>query len=567
MIKLFSLLLPYWSRILTGFLILAVVDLGQLVIPILIKNAVDDMYMGKFSDVPRWVLYILLVSLAFSILRFFWRYFFIGTSRMIERDLREKIYKHTLKLHPHYFNSLKTGDVLALYTNDLQAVNMALGIGLVAISDFLIYTSFSIFAMILISPGLTSMVIIPLPLLAVLMFFLGRRIYAQFLKVQDYFGYITEWIRDIISGVRVVKAYDTDGKLSKRFGEISKEYLNLNLYMGFLDGIFNSSVFLLAYLSNAILLLFGGTMTTTGGITIGEYTAFSSYIGMMVWPMMALGWFANLIQRGSASYERILEFLSQEPEIKGGGKVDVEDFESLEVRDLHFSINGNEILKGINFEVFRGEFVGITGPTGSGKTVFLNILARFYNPTGGEIKLNGVRWEDISTASIRRTILILPQEPFVFSLSVRENLKLADPYADEDKLWWALKMANLAEDIKSFPNGLDTIIGERGYSISGGQRQRLMLAMAFLSPAKLILLDESLSALDSQTEMAVVENLRKLGKTIILVSHRISSLIHCDRIYVFKGGVVVEAGRFNELVERNGIFFLLYQAQREGVVV
>jgi len=567
MIGLLSLLLPYWYRILAGFLILAIVDLGQLVIPIFIKNAVDDMYLGKFSEVPKWALYILLVSLAFSVLRFFWRYFFIGTSRLIERDLREKIYRHTLKLHPHYFNSLKSGDVLALYTNDLQAVNMALGIGLVAISDFVIYTSFSIVAMLIISPKLTSMVIIPLPLLAVLMFFLGRKIHEQFLKVQDYFGYMTEWIRDIISGIRVVKVYDTNGNLVKRYGEISAEYLNLNLYMGFLDGLFNSSVFLLAYLSNAILLLFGGSMTATGEITIGEFTAFSSYIGMMVWPMMALGWFANLLQRGSASYERVMGFLNEEPEIKGGGSVEVEDFEVLEVRNLWFSINGEEVLKGINFEVFKGEFVGITGPTGSGKTVFLNILSRFYNPSGGEIRLNGINWEDISTESIRRNILILPQEPFVFSLSVRENLKLADPEADEDKMWWALEMANLAEDVRSFPKGLDTVIGERGYSISGGQRQRLMLAMAFLSPSKLILLDESLSALDSQTEKMVVENLRRLGKTVVLVSHRISSLVDCDRIYVFKDGKVVEVGSFKELIEINGIFSLLYQAQREGVVV
>ncbi len=561
------LLLPYWYRIFAGFLILALVDIGQLVIPIFIKNAVDDMYMGRFSNVPKWALYILVVSLAFSILRFFWRYFFIGTSRLVEKKLRHEIYMHTLRLHPHYFNSMKTGDVLALYTNDLQAVNMALGIGLVSISDFIIYTSFSLVAMFIISPKLTLMVMIPLPLLAFLMFFLGRKIHSQFLKIQDYFGYMTEWIRDIISGIRVLKSYDTEGRLVRRYSEISVEYLKLNLYMGFLDGIFNSSVFLLAYLSNAILLMLGGIMTTTGDITIGEYTAFSSYIGMMVWPMMALGWFANLLQRGKASYDRIMEFLRQEPEINEGGSLNVEDFEKLETKNLRFSIEGKEILKGINFEVFKGEFVGITGPTGSGKTVFLNILARFYNPTSGEIKLNGIRWEKISTESIRKTILILPQEPFVFSLSVRENLKLADPNADEDKLWWALEMANLAEDVKSLPNGLDTIIGERGYSLSGGQRQRLMLAMAFLSSAKLILLDESLSALDSQTEMAVVKNLRKLGKTVILVSHRISSLIHCDRIYVFKGGVVVEDGKFNELIGRNGIFSLLYHAQREGVVV
>ncbi|MEO0163381.1 MAG: ABC transporter ATP-binding protein [candidate division WOR-3 bacterium] len=565
--KILGLLIPHWKRILAGFFILLVVDLGQLIIPIFIKNAVDRLYLGKFSEVPIWALYIFLVAMAFSILRFFWRIFFIGTSRLIERDMRDVLYQHLLKLHPHYFNSLQTGDVIALFTNDLQAINMALGMGLVAISDFLIYTSFSIIAMLIISPLLTAMVIIPLPFLGIVMFFLGRKIHRQFLEIQDYFGYITEWIRDIISGIRVVKAYDTEGRLVKRYEEISKEFLNLNVFMGALDGIFNSAIFLLAYLSTAILLLVGGSMTTTGKITLGDYVAFGSYIGMMIWPMMALGWFANLIQRGNASYDRILNFLKVKPEIDEGGKINIDGFERLETRSLTFSIGDKQIIKGINFEVRRGEIVGITGPTGSGKSVFLHLLARFYNPIGGEILINGFPWEEVSTKSIRKHILLLPQEPFIFSLSIRENLLLANPSADEDKMWWALEMANLKEDVKSFPKGLDTLIGERGYSLSGGQRQRLMLAMAFLSDAELVLLDESLSALDSHTEKGVVNNLKNLGKTIVLVSHRISSLMDCDRIYMFHEGRVVEVGNFEELISLNGLFSLLYNAQKEGISV
>lgn len=561
--ELLKLLIPYWKRILAGFVILLIVDLGQLVIPIFIKNAVDNLYLGRFSEVPIWALYILIVSLVFSFLRFFWRIFFIGTSRELERDLRTKLYRHLLKLHPHYFQSLKTGDVMALFTNDLQAINMALGMGLVAISDFLIYTSFSIVAMLIISPKLTLMVMIPLPALGLIMFFLGRKIHHQFLKIQDYFGYMTEWIRDILSGIRVIKTYDTQGKLYNRYAEISKEYLNMNILMGALDALFNASIFLFAYLSIAILLLVGGTMTTTGSVSIGDYVAFGSYIGMMIWPMMALGWFANLVQRGSASYERIKEFLNTEPEIGEGGKISIREFESIVVRNLSFG----GILKDINFEVYKGEFIGITGPTGSGKSVFLNILARFYSSFEGKIFINGYDWEEVSTESIRRLIFLVQQEPFVFSMSIRENLQLANPDASEEDMLWALRLAGLEEDIENFPKGLDTIVGERGYSLSGGQRQRVLLAMAFLSKSPLILLDESLSALDSQTENQVVSNLRNLGKTLVLVSHRITSLYECDRIYVFNRGRIVEVGNFNELLNKEGIFYTLYSAQKEGIRV
>ncbi len=565
--KLLTLLIPFWKRVLAGFVILLVVDLGQLVIPVFIKNAIDRLYIGKFSEIPLWALYILGVSLIFSVLRFFWRLFFVGTSRLVEKNLRSTLYGHVLKLHPHYFITLKTGDVLALFTNDLQAINMALSMGLVTISDFVIYTSFSIVAMLLISPHLTAMVIIPLPLLILIMFFLGRKIHSQFLKIQDYFGYITEWVRDILSGIKVIKTYDTEEKLTLRYAQISENYLRMNITMGFLDGLFNSSIFLIAYLSTAILLLVGGTMTTTGKVSLGDYVAFGSYISMMIWPMMALGWFANLMQRGSASYKRITDFLNTKPEIKEIGFIELEDFGDMEVYNLTFRMYEKEILSNINFKVRKGEFVGITGPTGSGKSIFLHILARFYLPASGDIYINGISWENISTTSIRKLIFLAPQEPFVFSLTIKENLLLADPGAGDDEIWWALRMANIEEDVRSMPESINTVVGERGYSLSGGQRQRLMLAMAFLSKAPLILLDESLSALDSQTEKSVVSNLRKLGKTVVLVSHRLSSLVGCDRIYVFHKGRVVEEGRYDDLVNARGIFYTLLSAQREGIFV
>ncbi|NPB04266.1 MAG: ABC transporter ATP-binding protein [Thermotogae bacterium] len=565
MVTLLRLLFPYWRRVLGGILVLLMVDLGQLVVPQFIRKAVNDIYVGNYTTAPRWAFLIIVVALLFSVLRFFWRYFFIGTSRLLERNLRRKLYEHTVRLDPFFFQRAKIGDVMALFTNDLQAINMALGMGMVAITDFLIYTTFSIIAMLLISPKLTAMVVIPLPLIGVVMFVLGRLIYVRFRQVQDFFGFLTEWLRDILSGIRVVKIYDTQTRLAGRYREISERFLKLNLQFALIDGLFHPAISTLAYVSLAILLLVGGSMTTTGSISLGDYVAFSSYIGMMIWPMVALGWFANLIQRGSASYERIRAYLSRRPLIKDFGNREIKDFERLTAKRLVLSLEGNVILKGVELEVFKGEFVGITGPTGAGKSVLLNTLVRFYQPDSGLVLINGVDYRDLELSSLRSLILLVPQEIFVFSMSIGDNLRVAKPDATEEEMWWALRMAGLEEDVRSMPEGLNTIVGERGVGLSGGQKQRLALARAFLSPAQLILLDESLSALDSQTESKVVESLRKLGKTVILASHRMTSVSRTDRIYVMVGGKITESGTHDQLLRKGEIYPLLWKAHSEGI--
>jgi len=563
--QLLRLLLPYWRRIAAGFLVLLVVDLGQLVVPQFIRRAVNELYVGNFAQVPKWAALIVGVALFFSFLRFFWRYFFIGASRLLEKNLRSRLYDHTLRLDPDLFRTMKTGDVMALFTNDLQAINMALGMGMVAIADFLIYTTFSIIAMLLISPSLTAMVIIPLPLIGVVMFVLGRLIYRKFREVQDFFGLLTEWLRDILSGIRVVKVYDTRFRLADRYSEISEEYLRLNLQFAVIDGLFHPAISTLAYVSLAILLLVGGRMTTTGLISLGDYVAFSSYIGMMIWPMIALGWFANLVQRGSASYERIRRYLSTEPAIRRDGRIVLKDFRELRTSGLSVQINGNVVLRKVDLYVREGEFVGITGPTGSGKSVLLNTLVKFHLPSAGKVFVNGYDYLNVSTASLRSHILLVPQETFIFSMTIAENLKVAKPDATEEEMWWALEMAGLDEDVRKMPDGLNTLIGERGVGLSGGQRQRLALARAFLSNASLILLDESLSALDSKTEEKVVNSLRNLGKTVVLASHRLTSIASTDRIYVLVRGKTVEEGTHEELLKNGEIYPVLWRAHHEGI--
>ena len=565
MLNLLRLLLPYWRRIAAGFLVLLVVDLGQLVVPQFIRRAVNELYVGNFAEVPKWAALIVGVALFFSFLRFFWRYFFIGASRLLEKNLRSKLYDHTLRLDPDLFRTMKTGDVMALFTNDLQAINMALGMGMVAIADFLIYTTFSIIAMLLISPSLTAMVIIPLPLIGVVMFVLGRLIYRKFREVQDFFGLLTEWLRDILSGIRVVKVYDTRFRLADRYSEISEEYLRLNLQFAVIDGLFHPAISTLAYVSLAILLLVGGRMTTTGLISLGDYVAFSSYIGMMIWPMIALGWFANLVQRGSASYERIRKYLSTEPSIRRDGKISLSGFRDLRTSGLSVQINGNVVLRKVDLYVREGEFVGITGPTGSGKSVLLNTLVKFHLPSAGKVFVNGYDYLNVSTASLRSHILLVPQETFIFSMTIAENLRVAKPDATEEEMWWALEMAGLDEDVRKMPDGLNTLIGERGVGLSGGQRQRLALARAFLSNASLILLDESLSALDSKTEEKVVSSLRNLGKTVVLASHRLTSIASTDRIYVLVRGKTVEEGTHEELLRNGEIYPVLWKAHHEGI--
>ena len=558
-----------WKKYLIGSIILVIVDLGQLIVPIIIAIVIDK--IAKLEITPKelfnYLLILISIALGVAFLRFFWRFFIVGAAREIERDLRKKIYEHVLKLHVGYFNENRTGDIMAKATNDLEAIRMALSMGIVSLSDAIIYTSFSIIAMFLISFKLTLISIIPLILLAPISFVLGRIIEKKFRKVQDIFGDLSEKARETLEGINVVKAYAREDEFSRNFKKISLNYLKANMELARSWGLYEPVIRILAGISIIIVLCFGGYWVIKGEITIGKITAFFAYLNMLIWPMLAIGWSINLFQRGVASYKRVIELLNEKPEIfskPNSYKGTIRG--NIKFSNLTFYYDNKKVLDNINFEINEGQKVGIIGRIGSGKSTILKILIRLYNPPRNSVFIDGIDINDWDLFTLRNEIAYVPQESYLFSTTIRENILIGNPNASDKEIWEVLELADIKKDIEKLPYGLDTIIGERGITLSGGQKQRLALARALIKKPKILLLDDTLSAVDNETENNILKNLQNYmkDKTVIIVSHKISAVMDCDFIIVLENGRIIEIGTHDQLMKLGGFYYNTYSMQKYG---
>ncbi len=558
-----------WKKYILGIIVLLIVDLGQLIVPLIIANVIDK--IAKFEITSRelfnYFLILLSIALIIAFLRFFWRYFIVGAAREIERELREKIYAHILKLHLGYFNNAKTGDIMSKATNDLEAIRMALSMGFVAIQDAITYTSFSIIAMLFISYKLTLISIIPLILLAPISFIFGNLIYEKFRKVQDIFGELSEKARETFEGINVIKAYSREEEFSRNFKRESLKYLKANMDLARSWGLYEPMIRVLSALSIVIVLVVGGYWAIKGEITIGQLTAFFAYLNMLVWPMLGIGWGINLFQRASASYERVKELLNEKPQILSKeNSYKGEVIGDIDVINLKFAYGDKIVLDGISFKLKKGERLGIIGKIGSGKSTILKLLLRLYNVQYGMIFIDRVDINDWDVYTLRKYIGYVPQESFLFSATIRENILIGKPDATDDEIWEVLEIADVKKDIEKFPNKLDTMIGERGITLSGGQKQRLALARALIKKPKILLLDDTLSAVDNETENKILRNLNEYIKdlTTIIVSHKISAIMDCDHILVIENGRIREEGTHEELLELGGYYYNMYNMQKLG---
>ncbi len=561
-----------WKKYLLGSLILIIVDLGQLIVPIIIAIVIDK--IAKFNitteELFKYFLILILIALGVAFLRFFWRFFIVGAAREIERDLRKKIYEHVLKLHVGYFDENKTGDIMAKATNDLEAIRMALSMGIVSLSDAIIYTSFSIVAMFLISYKLTLISIIPLILLAPISFVLGKIIEKKFRKVQDTFGDLSERARETLEGINVVKAYTREEEFSRNFKKISLNYLKANMDLARTWGLYEPIIRILAGISIIIVLGFGGYWVIKGEMTIGKITAFFAYLNMLIWPMLAIGWSINLFQRGNASYKRVIELLNEKPlffskpnSYKGS------IVGNIKFSNLTFYYDNKKVLDNVSFEIKSGQKVGIIGRIGSGKSTILKILIRLYNPPKNSVFIDGIDINEWDLFTLRNEIAYVPQESYLFSTTIRENILIGNPKANDEEIWEALELADIKKDIEKLPYGLDTIIGERGITLSGGQKQRLALARALIKRPKILLLDDTLSAVDNETENNILMNLQKYmsNMTVIIVSHKISAVMDCDFIIVLENGRIKEMGTHEELIKLGGFYYSTYSMQKYGTEI
>jgi len=559
----------YRRAVVWGVLALLLVDAMQLVIPRIIKVAVDGLTAGTGvrEDLAGYAVLVAALAAGIAAFRFVWRYLIIGTSRHIEEDLRNEIYAHLQRLSARYYSEHKTGDLMAHATNDLNAVRMACGFGVVAFVDAMILGVAAIGFMLALNVRLTLLALIPMPLIALFTLRAGKMLHSRFESVQEMFSDLTERVRESISGVRVVKAYVREGYELGRLADAGREYIDKNIRLVRVWGAFFPFIMTLSSMSVVIIIYFGGRQVMLGTISTGDLVAFTSYLAILTWPMMAMGWVVNIMQRGAASMGRINRILESLPEITDApDAVDPGELKGdVEFRDITFRYEEDlePALANISFTVSAGETLGILGRTGSGKSTIMHLLLRIHEAQQGQVLLDGHDVRAITLASLRGAVGFVPQDTFLFSDAISENIRFGRPSATDDEVREAARIAGILEEIEAFPKGFETTLGERGVTLSGGQKQRVAIARALVVDPVVVALDDALSSVDTATEEAIQQELNSAlrSRTSIIVSHRISSIKHADEIIVLDDGRIIERGTHDELVAHGGLYADIYERQ------
>lgn len=555
-----------------GFVALIAVDFLQLVIPRVIKNAVDTLQFGSATSTSLLTdgAYIVLLAFLIAALRFLWRIMLLGFSRSLETDLRSRLFAHILTLDRAFFQRSTAGEIMALATNDLSSVQLASGMGLVAFVDAAFMGVAAIAFMAYINPWLTAIAIAPMPLLAVLTRYLSARLHRLFKKVQEQFSALTEFARSTVSGVRLIKAYNQEGLQSRRFESMGRTYVHDNLRLSFVYGALFPISGLVGNVSLLLVLVFGGRMAIKGTLTAGDFVAFINYLLLMTWPMMAIGWVADLFQRGSTSLGRIQALFDERPSFQD--PVPTETLPPLvltggiELRNLSFTYpnQSQSVLRDLDLEVHPGQFLGIVGRTGSGKTTLCHLLTRLYPVADGTVFFDGQDVNRLPLATVRETIAYVPQDVVLFSDTIAFNITMGKPEATREEIEAAARAAAIHDEIVAMKDGYQTRIGERGVKLSGGQRQRVAIARALLLDRPLIIIDDGLSAVDMETEHTIIRSIAGYlkGHTCIVVSHRVAPLAEAQEILVMERGRLVARGTHEELLDASPFYATIYRQQK-----
>jgi ATP-binding cassette subfamily B protein len=467
-----------------------------------------------------------------------------------------------------YYQDHNPGEVMAHMTNDLEAVRMALGPGILTLIDVMALGTITIYNMIVkINPMLTMAAIIPLLMIAVSARFMGREMHKRFSGRQDAFAHLTDFVQENLSGIKVIKSFIQEDKSIKAFENVNKNTFDKNMRLINLQALMHPYMGMISGLALTVAIGYGGYITIYGKITLGEFTAFIQYLGMLVWPMMGIGMTINMFTMGSASLERIETILNEPVEIKDSERIiPINSFDgSIEVKDLNFKYPGSDkyVLRDINFKVQKGQTLGIIGRTGSGKTTLVNLLLRIFDPNNKTIFLGGYNILDIPLSVLRKNIGYVPQDNFLFSDTISNNIDFGLRKNDREKITEAAKAASVHDNIVEFKDGYDTLIGERGVSLSGGQKQRISIARALIKDPEILILDDSVSAVDTDTEEKILTHLKeeRKNKTNIIIAHRISTIQDSDLIIVLDEGKIVESGKHNELLKKEGLYSSIYEKQ------
>jgi len=568
-------LFPYMRRYRRGFLLggfFAVCSNAIWVLfPEVIRRAIDDMTKHlSYRGILFYAGILVAVALSKGVFLFLTRWVLIGISRDIEYDLRNDLFRVLERQAPSYFQENRTGDIMARATNDLNAVRMLLGPAIMYSANTLLFTVGALAFMIRISPWLTLLAFVPLPAASILVQYFGRKIHERFERIQAMYSDISAQVQENVSGARLVRAFAQEESEISAFERANAEYVRRALRLVRLMGMLWPTLEFMLGLSLVVVLLVGGHEVVNAKISVGAFVAFTTYMVMLTWPVIALGWVVNLVQRGTASVTRIHEILIAKPSISDAtlpstGPVTREIRGDIEFRNLSFAYDNSTapVLRDINLRIPAGSSFAIVGPTGSGKTTLVRLIPRLLEAQRGMLLVDGRSVMDYPLAKLREAIGFVPQETFLFSESIRENVAFGAPSATEQEILDAAATAHIRDEILEFPKGFDTLVGERGVTLSGGQKQRTAIARALVRDPRILILDDALSSVDTFTEERILQGLAEAmrGRTTIFISHRVSTVRHADQIAVLVDGSIVELGTHDELVARNGYYTQLHEKQ------
>ncbi len=566
---LFPYLRRYWRSYVWGGLALLIYNSGKVVLALIIGRSIDDMRLGiNAAKIEHYVLLLVAIATVSGVFLYLMRQILIGASREIEFDIRNDLFQRLEAQQPSFFQRHRTGDIMARSTNDLNAVRQLLGPAIMYSANTVVFTAAALPFMIHISPKLTLFAFLPLPFASVLVQYFGARIHTRFERIQAMFSDISAMAEENFSGARLIRAFAQEEAQIAAFEEANKEYIRRSLLLARLMAMLWPTLEFVLGVSLMITLLVGGREAAQHRITVGEFTSYFVYMVQLTWPMIAIGWVTNLVQRGAASVVRIDEVMKEKPTIDDAAALPELASSpiagSVEFRNLNFTYpTGPEVLHNLSLEIPAGSSLAITGPTGSGKSTLVALIPRLQDAAPGMVMIDGRPIREYPLETLRRAIGFVPQETFLFSDTIRENVAFGVDQTSDEQVVEAATTAHIATEIQEFPKGFQTIVGERGMTLSGGQKQRTAIARALLRDPRILILDDALASVDTHTEDQILSGLREAmqGRTTILIAHRISTARSADRIAVIVDGRIAEIGTHDELLERGGYYAELAEKQ------